>query len=95
MDLRVIEAFYRCLYESVKDEDLPMEPSDFQKDHFSLYQSEEFKIDLRLSSYKKIGKLLEKMTKQGVISYTEIKGISHKLITKVHRSNEIFTTYTP
>lgn len=29
MDLRIIEAFYLCLIESVKDEDLPMEPSDF------------------------------------------------------------------
>jgi hypothetical protein len=29
MDARVVEAFYRALLESVKDTDLPMEPSDF------------------------------------------------------------------
>ena len=28
-DLRIIEAFHRTIYESVLDEDLPMEPSDF------------------------------------------------------------------
>ena len=29
MDKRIYEAFYRSLIETVKNEDLPMEPSDF------------------------------------------------------------------
>ena len=33
-DARVIEAFKRAIFESVLDENLPMEPSDFQKNNF-------------------------------------------------------------
>ena len=36
----IIEAFMRAIKESVKDEDLPMEPSEFQKDHLNLYQTD-------------------------------------------------------
>ena len=88
MDARLIEAFYRCLHESVKDSDMPMEPSDFQKDHINLYTGAEYKLDFRLSSFKRIGKLLELMDKKGVIEYAEMKGVDHKLIVKINRSNE-------
>ena len=81
MDAHVIEAFYRCLLESVKNEDMPMEPSDFQKDHLNLYSAVEgYKLDLRLSSFKRVGKLLELMHKKGVVDYSEVKGVNHKLI---------------
>ena len=59
MDVRIVEAFHRSLIESVKDEDLPLEPSDYMKNHFAEYSCDEFKLDLRKSSFKKIGKLLE------------------------------------
>lgn len=88
MDARIIEAFYRCLLESVKDTDMPMEPSDFQKDHLNLYAGLEYKLDLRLSSFKRVGKLLEIMHKKAVIDYSENKGVNHKLITKIYRDNE-------
>ena len=85
MDGRIIEAFYRCLTESVKDSDMPMEPSDLQKDHLYLYSDKEYKLDFRLSSFKRIGKLLEIMHKKGVIDYSEVKGVNHKLLNKVYR----------
>jgi hypothetical protein len=85
MDGRIIEAFYRCLTESVKDSDMPMEPSDLQKDHLNLYSDKEYKLDFRLSSFKRIGKLLEIMNKKGVIDYSEVKGVNHKLLNKVYR----------
>ena len=88
MDARIIEAFYRSLVESSKDSDMPMEPSDFQKDHLNLYSAIEYKLDLRLSSFKRVGKLLEVMAKKGVIDYAEVKGVGHKLITKIVRDNE-------
>lgn len=56
MDARIVEAFMRCLIEGVKETDLPMEPSDFQKDYLSLYTADEFKLDLRLSSFKRVSK---------------------------------------
>ena len=41
MDALLIEAFYRSIMESVKDSDLPLEPSDLQNEHLSLYQTPE------------------------------------------------------
>jgi hypothetical protein len=37
-----------------------------------------------------VGKLLEIMHKKGVIDYSEVKGVDHKLITRVFRANEEF-----
>lgn len=89
MDVRIVEAFYRSLVESVKDEDMPMEPSDLQKDHLNLYSAVEgYKLDLRLSSFKRVGKLLEIMHKKGVVDYSEVKGVNHKLLNRIFRDNE-------
>ena len=88
MDARLVEAFYRCLVESVKDTDMPLEPSDFQKNHLNLYAGLEYKLDLRLSSFKRVGKLLEIMHKKGVVDYSEPKGKTYKIITKIYRENE-------
>lgn len=90
MDARFVEAFYRSLMETVVDTMMPMEPSDFQKEHLSLYADINFKLDFRLSSFKRVGKLLEIMHKKGVIDYSEVKGVDHKLITRVFRANEEF-----
>lgn len=68
-----------------------MEPSDFQK-LFSEFQIDELtSIDLRKSSFKKIGKLLEKMstykTGEGLIDFLENSVKGHKIITKVYRES--------
>ena len=84
-DCRIVEAFKRTLIECIKDTELPMEPSDFQK-FFTEYSLEDYTaIDLRKSSFKKIGKLLDQMSTLknglGLIVYTENKVKGHKLIT--------------
>lgn len=100
MDPRIIEAFMRSIIEGVQDASLPMEPSDFQKDYLSLYQAEEFKLDLRNSSFrrvsyltkyimnKQVGKLLEVMSKKGLLTYAEAKGLGHKVITSINRKHQ-------
>ena len=93
-DQRAIEAFKRTLYESIKDGDLPMEPSDFMKNHLQEYQLEDFTpIDLRKTTFKKIGKLLEVMSTgkngAGIIAYEENKIKGHKMITRVYREQLI------
>jgi hypothetical protein len=85
MNPRIIEAFYRSLLESVKDNSLPMEPSDFLKHHLSEYTCDQFKLNLKFSSFKKIGRLLEQMDRDGVIEYNEPKFLGHKVITKILR----------
>ena len=42
MDARIIEAFHRSLLETVKDTDMPMEPSDYMRNHFTEYVCDEF-----------------------------------------------------
>ena len=70
MDERVWEAFFRSILESVKDADLPMEPSDYLKNHLSEYSAHEgYKLNLKMSSFKKIGNLLETANKDGIIKY--------------------------
>ena len=87
MDARILEAFYRSLLESVKDSDLPLEPSTYMKNNFAEYSCDEFRLDLRKSSFKKIGKLLDQAGKDGTIHY-EIPALKdHKLITKIVRDH--------
>jgi len=73
MDGRILEAFYRSLIETVKDEDLPLEPSHYLRDYFSEFVCDEFQITLKGSSYKKIGKLLESVAADGLIKYEMTK----------------------
>ncbi len=77
------------MFEALKDEDLPMEPSDFYKLLTEYTLDDETKIDIRKSRYKKIGKLLEMMSTwkqgEGLIDYSENKQKGHKVITKVFR----------
>ena len=87
MDARILEAFYRSLLESVQDTDLPLEPSDYMKNHFAEYSCDEFRLDLRKSSFKKIGKLLDQAGKDGTIDYEVPRMKDHKLITKINRTN--------
>lgn len=42
MDGRVLEAFYRSLIETVKDNDLPLEPAQYLRDFFSEFVCDEF-----------------------------------------------------
>ena len=82
-DDRIIEAFKRAIFESITDKDLPLEPSDFQKNFLSQYSLEDqTKLDIKKSNFKKIGKLMEAMSTDkgdGIILYREkMKG--HKVI---------------
>ena len=42
MDARILEAFYRSLLETVKDAELPLEPSDYLRNYFSEYVCDQF-----------------------------------------------------
>lgn len=90
MDARILEAFHRSLLESVKDADLPLEPSDYQRNYLHEYVCDEFQLGLKQSSFKKIGKLLEAAARDGVISYEMPSGKGdHKVITFINRKSEM------
>lgn len=78
MDKRILEAFIRAVSESIKDEMLPMEPSELLNQHMANYKaSDGSKLDLRKSSYKKIGKFLQFLDHKRYIDYSETRGKSH------------------
>mmetsp|Transcript_29476 Transcript_29476/g.44729 ORF Transcript_29476/g.44729 Transcript_29476/m.44729 type:complete len:204 (+) Transcript_29476:853-1464(+) len=89
-DKRVLEAFKRTCVECVEPEDLPMEPSDFQKLLLEFTIEGKNKLEIKKSSYKKLGKLLDMMSTgkngQGFIDYFESKQKGHKIITKIYTS---------
>ena len=85
VDLRLLEAVKRTLIEQCNE--MPLEPSDFQKMLSEYTMSDGQKIDLRKSSFKKIGKLLEAISDSkgnGLIRYAEVKQGGHKLIQRVN-----------
>ena len=89
MNQIVMEAFNRTILESVEDSELPLEPSDFLKKHFSQFHMNDGSvIDLKLSTYKKIGKLLDTMARNQVLEYTEPKNFGHKVITSINRAHK-------
>ena len=90
MDARILEAFHRSLMETIKDTDLPLEPSDYQRNHLHEYVCDEYQLNLKQSSFKKIGKLLEVAAKDGLISYEKPTGKGdHKVITYIKRKSEM------
>ena len=76
-DERVVEALKRAFLECVKPEDFPLEPSDFQKYYNEFTLDGQAKVDLKKSSFKKIGKLLDLMSTgkngKGYVDYFEDK----------------------
>ena len=86
--------FLTTLLIGVNSEDLPLEPSRLMS-IMSLCKPKNMQIDVKLSSYRKIGGFLKKMHKNGVISYTKVKGFDHDLITEIHKSHSDFTDFEP
>jgi hypothetical protein len=63
-----------------------MEPSDLQKLLMEYSLEDHTPLDLRKSTFKKVGKLLEQMHQSNLIVYSENKAKGHKLISQVLRA---------
>ena len=96
-DERIKEAVLRALYEIVESTDLPLEPSDFLKMMMEFSLDDGTKIDLKKTSFKKIGKLLEIISTGknglGYIEYLENKQKGHKVIAGVNK--DTFKDFVP
>lgn len=95
-DDRIVEAFKRAIFEAIIDQgpesQLPMEPSDFQKILQEYSLEDHTKLDLKKTSFKKIGKLLECMSTaksgEGLVDYsTEKQKGGHKIINNVYKGS--------
>lgn len=54
----------------------------------NLFKKQNIELDFKNSSYQKIGKFLQQMTKEGVIEYKEAKKGGQPQIVSIDRSNE-------
>ena len=63
MDEYLKEAFLTALKVSVKDKELPIESSAFFNNHVLACKREGIILDIKNSSYKKVGKFLQVMQK--------------------------------
>jgi len=82
-----MEAFLTALKISVDDKDLPLDGGDFYSNHLLACKKEGIFIDLKNTSYKKMGKFLQAMTKLGVIDFKESKKGGAPQITKINRQH--------
>ena len=88
MDEYVLEALKYSLVFLVKDQDLPLEPSKLLANYMlAINRPRMNKIDIRKSSFKKIGKFLKQASKLGLVEYGKPKGGGgdHELVTRINR----------
>ena len=89
MDEYLLEAFLTALKISVSDKNLPMESSIFQSNHMNLCAPEEIQLNLKNTSYKKLGKFLTVMAQKKFITYKPGKKGNMPQILAINRNNEM------
>lgn len=97
-----MEAFLNAVYISDALKELPIDGSNFYQNHMLLCKRENVQLDMKNSSFKKIGKffqvklfLLKSISKLGVIEYKEAKKGSNPMITKINMSHPKVKDWTP
>lgn len=96
MDAKILEAFLNCLIMSLTDEDLPIENANLWNNHVLPCRPHDSTVDLKYSSYKKLGKFFSSMDKLGFITYKEAsKKSSTPQITAIHRKNQKISDWEP
>jgi len=96
MDAWIKESFFNALKLSLKDKDFPMEAGTIWSGHMILCKPPGKNIELKHSSYKKLGKFLTLMEKDGLIIYKEAnKKHPTAQIHKVHWMNKKLEDFEP
>lgn len=92
-----MDTFQSCMKASLIGIDLPLEPSSLLAEHMhKIYKPElsENRVDLRGSSYKKIGKFLKKLHKLKYLEYKK-QGSSHEQIVSLNYNHKDLINYIP
>jgi len=85
MDEYLMEAFLTALKISLDESDLPIDGQEFFSKHMNPCRKEGINLDLKNTTYQKMGKFLQAMTKQGIIEFKESKKGANPQIIKVNR----------
>lgn len=96
MDKHLMEAFLNCLILSLDEDDLPIENANLWNNHILLCRTPGTILDIKNSSYKKLGKFFAHMDKLGIITYKEAtKKSSTPSITHINRKNPTLSEWEP
>jgi len=94
-DHLLYESFLSCLKLSIKREDLPVEAGFFYASHIIPCRPVNIALDIKKSSYKKVGKFLQAMSKKGIINYHEASKKAPSQITGINFEHEEVKSFSP
>ena len=66
-----MEAFLNAVHLKLWDNNLPIENANFWNNYIIPCQSHNIELDIKKSSYKKLGKLFQYLDKENLIKYRE------------------------
>ena len=96
MDEFIIEAFFNALKLVIKDDMLPLENSYLWNRYIVPCKLPDATIDIKRSSFKKLGKFYQEMDKQNIIKYGEAsKKITTPQIVRINRQNQRLKDWKP
>jgi translation initiation factor 2D len=96
MDNKLLEAVLNCMILSLKDDDLPMENANLWNNHILLCRHPDSILDIKASSYKKLGKFFAHLDKLGMITYKEAtKKSATPSITQINRKHGLVSGWEP
>jgi len=95
MDEYLMEAFLTALKVSLDESDLPIDGQEFFSKHMNPCRREGINLDLKNTTYQKMGKFLQAMTKQGIIDFKESKKGANPQIIKVNRHHPRVADFEP
>lgn len=95
MDEYLMEAFLTALKISLDEKELPLDGGEFYSNHVLPCKREGVYIDIKGTTYKKLGKFLQSMAKLGIVDFKEVKKGGTPQITKVHKTHAKLATFEP
>ncbi|CAD8055064.1 unnamed protein product [Paramecium sonneborni] len=95
MDEYIKESFLNACKIGINDKQLPIEGQVFYEKYMLAFKKPGIELDLKNSSYQKIGKFLQTMQKDGLIEYKEIKKGGQPSIIKIDRQHEQISDWEP
>ncbi len=90
------EAFLNAIHLLVDDNSLPIENADFWNNYIVPCKNPDVSLDIKGSTYKKLGKFFGQMEKEGFLKYAEAsKKNSTPQINRILRNNKQIENWTP
>lgn len=89
-----MEAFLNSIILTINDNDLPIEASKLWSEHIYPCRNPDHELDLKESSYKKLGKFLAHCDKLDLIKYKESsKKSNNPSVIEINKNHQLLTNW--